>query len=198
METISQTRIQAKILSIVGTKIDGKADYYKTVKFNVSANLEELEHGMNRVSLGFVFTIITEPKVVKYQVEGRTEIQGQADQIKKVLAPHPTTRVPVILKDVYQQVYPQIFVLSKMIDAPCPTPDLLSTSQPTESKERDISPELPEEQEAVDEVSEPLPEEIQQPKKKSAKRAHSKIPEESLPEDDSSEKTDVEVPVSQE
>ena len=197
METISQTRIQAKILSIVGSKIDGKADYYKTVKFNVSANLEELEHGMNRVSLGFVFTIITEPKVVKYQVEGRTEIQGQADQIKKVLAPHPTTRVPVILKDVYQQVYPQIFVLSKMIDAPCPTPDLLSTSQPTESKERDFSHEVSE-SEAIDEVSEPLPEEIQQPKKKSAKRAHSKMPEESVPEEASSEKTDVEVAVSSE
>ena len=195
METISQTRIQAKILSIVGSKIDGKADYYKTVKFNVSANLEELEHGMNRVSLGFIFTIITEPKVVKYQVEGRTEIQGQADQIKKVLAPHPTTRVPIILKDVYQQVYPQIFVLSKMIDAPCPTPDLLSTSQPMESKERNFSPE---ESEAVDEVSEPLPEEIQRPKKKSAKRAHPKTSEESLPEEDSSEKTDVEVAVNSE
>ena len=198
METISQTRIQAKILSIVGSKVDGKADYYKTVKFNVSANLEELEHGMNRVALGFTFTIITEPKVVKYQVEGRTEIQGQADQIKKVLAPNPTTKVPIILKDVYQQVYPQIFVLSKMIDAPCPAPDLLSTGMPTASKEREDSIELPEEQEAADEVSEPLPEEIQQPKKKSVKRSHSKASEEPLSEEDPSNNTDVEVPVSSE
>ncbi len=197
METISQTRIQAKILSILGTKIDGKADYYKSVKFNVSANLEELEHGMNRVSLGFIFTIITEPKVVKYQVEGRTEIQGQADQIKKVLAPHPTTRVPIILKDVYQQVYSQIFVLSKMIDAPCPPPDLLSTSQPTASKEREASPEIPEESAAVDEVSEPLPEEIEQPRKKSAKRSHSKASD-SPHEEEPSDKTDVEVSVSSE
>ncbi len=197
METISQTRIQAKILSILGTKMDSKADYYKAVKFNVSANLEELEHGMNRVSLGFIFTIITEPKVVKYQVEGRTEIQGQADQIKKVLAPNPTTRVPVILKDVYQQVYPQIFVLSKVIDAPCPTPDLLSTSQSTVSKEREVSPEIPEESAAVDEVSEPLPEEIEQPRKKSAKRSHSKVSE-SPPEEDPSDKTDVEVQLSSE
>jgi len=195
LETISQTRIQAKILSIVGSKIDGKADYYKTVKFNVSANLEELEHGMNRVSLGFTFTIITEPKVVKYQVEGRTEIQGQADQIKKVLAPNPSTRVPVILKDVYQQVYPQIFVLSKMIDAPCPTPDLLSTGMPTASKEKDMSPEIPEDTEAVEEVSESLPEEIQQPRKKT-KRAQSKMSESPSEEDPSN--ADVEVSVSTE
>jgi hypothetical protein len=197
LETISQTRIQAKILSILGTKIDGKADYYKAVKFNVSANLEELEHGMNRVALGFTFTIITEPKVVKYQVDGRTEIQGQADQIKRVLAPNPTTRVPIILKDVYQQVYPQIFVLSKMIDAPCPTPDLLSTSQPAASKEREVSSEIPEESAAVDEVSDSLPEEIEQPRKKSAKRSHSKVSE-SPSEEVPSDKTDVEVPVSQE
>lgn len=134
METISQTRIQVKILSILGSKLDEKADCFKSVKFNISANLEELEQGIDNVSLGIAFVIITEPKVVKYQVEGRVDIQGKMEQIKKILAPHPSTRVPMVLYDVYQQVYASVFVLSKMIDAPSPSPELLSTRQPVPSQ----------------------------------------------------------------
>ena len=114
MEPISQTRIQAKILNILGSKLDEKADCSKPVKFNISANLEELERGFDNVSLGFAFVIITEPKVVKYHVESRTDIQGQIEQVKKILATHPSTKVPMILYDIYQQVYATIFVLSKI------------------------------------------------------------------------------------
>ena len=142
MENISQTRIQVKILSILGSKLDKKANSFKPVKFNISANLEELERGFDNVSLGFAFVIITEPKVVKYHVEGRTDIQGQIEQIKKILATHPSTKVPMILYDIYQQVYATIFVLSKIIDAPCPSPELLSTSQSMPSQEREAPEEV--------------------------------------------------------
>lgn len=141
METISQTRIQVKILSILGSKLDEKADCFKPVKFNISANLEELERGFDNVSLGFAFIIVTDPRVVKYQVEGRTDILGRIEQTKKLLAPHPSTRVPMILYDLYQQVYAPIFVLSKVLDAPCPSPELLSTRQTIPSQEREAPAE---------------------------------------------------------
>jgi len=143
LETISQTRIQVKVSSILGSKLDEKADCFKPVKFNISANLEELERGFDNVSLGFAFIIVTEPRVVKYQVEGHTDIQGQTEQIKKILAPHPSTRVPMILYDLYQQVYAPIFVLSKVLDAPCPSPELLSTKQAIPSQEREAPAEVP-------------------------------------------------------
>jgi len=191
LETISQTRIQAKIISILGTKLDAKADCFKPVKFNINANLEEMEHGFNSVSLGFAFIIITEPKVVKYQIDGRTDIQGQTDQIKKLLAPHPSTRIPMVLKDIYQQVYAQIFVLSKMIDTPCPSPDLLSSSQPMISRER----------EAVVEVSAQMPAEVssqvkeephreERPRKKSSKKVTATVTDE--PSADGQERSVVE------
>ena len=146
LETISQTRIQVKILSILGSKLDAKADCFKPVKFNINANLEELEHGFSSASLGFTFVIITEPKVVKYHVQGRADIQGRAEHIKKIMIVNPSTRVPVVLYDIYQQVYAQIFVLSKMIDAPSPSPELLSNGQPAADQEREST-------EVVEEVS---------------------------------------------
>ncbi len=128
MEDRSQTKIEVRILSILGSKLDEHANCFKPVKFNISANLEEVKRGVNNVSLKFAFTIITDPRLVKYQVEGITEIEGPMEIIKKVLTPHPSTKVPMVLYDIYQQVYASIFVLGKTIDAPCPSPELLSTS----------------------------------------------------------------------
>ncbi len=153
MEPVSQIRNKVKIHSILGSKLDEKADCFKPVKFNINANLEELEHGFDHVSLGFAFVIVTEPKVVKYHVEGLVDIQGQAATIKRVLAPHPSTKVPMILYDVYQQVYASVFVLSKMIDAPSPSPELLSSSQAIRSLEgEEPEEEAVEETEATDEA----------------------------------------------
>ena len=100
METISQTKIRVKILSILGSKLDERADCFRAVKFNINANLEELEQGIDNVALGFTFVIVTDPKVVKYHVEGRVDMHGKPDQIKKILAPHPSTRVPMVLSEV--------------------------------------------------------------------------------------------------
>ena len=154
METVAQTRIQVKIHSILASKLDAKADCFKPVKFNISANLEELERGFNNLALGFTFVIITEPKVVKYHMQGRADMQGRAEQIKKAMTIHPSTKVPMVLYDIYQQVYAQIFVLSKMIDTPSPSPELLSMNQGHAEQERE-----PEMKESLSRTEEQLDEE---------------------------------------
>jgi len=111
---------------MLGSKLDEHANSCKQVKFNISANLEEVGRGVNKASLKFAFTIVTDPRVVKYQVEGRAEVEGQLEHIKKALTPDPSTKVPMVLYDIFQQVYSSIFVLSRTIDAPCPSPELLS------------------------------------------------------------------------
>lgn len=152
LEDRSQTKIQVKLLSILASKLDEHANGFKPVKFNISANLEEAERGANKVLLKFVFTIVTDPRVVKYQVEGRTEIEGELDNIKKALTLDPSTKVPMILYDIYQQVYAPIFVLSKTIDAPCPSPELLSISPAMPSAVQEIS----QDSQAQTETEEPI------------------------------------------
>ena len=65
-------------------------------------------------------------------------MNGSMEELKKILAPHPTTRVPLVLYEVYQQVYTSFFVLSKMTDSPCPSPELLSPRQHHPSKESGV------------------------------------------------------------
>jgi len=137
---------------MLASKLDEDANGSKPVKFNISANLEEVERGANKVLLKFVFIIVTDPRVVKYQVEGRTEMEGQLENIKKALTPHPSTKVPMVLFDIYQQVYASIFVLSKTVDAPCPSPELLSTSPAIPSAVQEIQ----QDSQAQTEAAEPI------------------------------------------
>lgn len=128
MEYGSQLKIGVKILNLMGNKLDQNASLNSQVKFNINAKLEETDRKSDRVLLKFGFAIVTEPRVVKFQVEGSTVLEGHIDNITKVLEPNHTTKVPQILYDVYQHVYSTLYVLAKAIDAPCPSPGLLSSS----------------------------------------------------------------------
>jgi hypothetical protein len=126
LENISQIRIKVGIGTLLGSRLDENADCSTPVKFNISANLEELEQGLDSVGLKFAFSITTQPKVVRYQIEGRTDMMGLMGQIKKSLSPHSVTKVPLVLYDLYQQIYPSLYVIARMINAPSPSPELLS------------------------------------------------------------------------
>ena len=48
--------------------------------------------------------------------------------MKNVLTQHPSRKIPIVLYDISQQVYSSIFTLSRIVDVPCPSPDLLHTN----------------------------------------------------------------------
>lgn len=126
MEDTTQVRIKTTISNISGSKLIESQDFSKPVRFTINTNLEENERGINKVRLKFMFMIVTDPRAVKYHLEGHTEMEGPIEHLNKALAPHPTTKVPMILHDIYQQIYPSIFMLSKIMDSTCPSPELLN------------------------------------------------------------------------
>ncbi|MEM2099247.1 MAG: hypothetical protein QXU99_05855 [Candidatus Bathyarchaeia archaeon] len=52
-------------------------------------------------------------------------MEGKSDDIKKKLEINPKTKIPQILFAVYQHVFNSIFMLSSILNAPYPPPDLL-------------------------------------------------------------------------
>lgn len=131
MEYGSQLKIGIRILNLQASKLDQNANLNTQVKFNINVKLEEMDRRSDMALLKFGFAIVTEPRVVKFQVEGNVTLEGHIDNIAKVLEPNHTTKVPQILYDVYQHVYATMYVLAKAIDAPCPSPGLLSSSPPS-------------------------------------------------------------------
>ena len=56
-------------------------------------------------------------------------LEGDSEDINKKLEVNPKTRVPQILFTVYQHVFSSIYLLSSVLDAPYPPPDLLHPMQ---------------------------------------------------------------------
>ena len=128
LEDNLKNRLISKISSMLCSKLDEHTDCFMPAKFNISVNLEEYDRSASKLLLKFTFVIVTDSRVVKYHIEGMVEIEGSVDHIKNVLTQHSSRKVPIVLYDIYQQVYPSIFTLSRIVDAPCPSPDMMHTN----------------------------------------------------------------------
>jgi hypothetical protein len=93
--------------------------------FDVNAKLEEQKKGNDQVDLNFNIAITTKPNVVKYLVTGTVSMDGKQADIKKKLEVNPKTNIPQILFTVYQHVFKSIYMMSCILNAPYPPPDLL-------------------------------------------------------------------------
>jgi hypothetical protein len=67
--------------------------------------------------------------VAKYAVTGVLTLEGDSQDINKKLEVNPKTKIPQILFTVYQHVFSSIYLLSSVLDAPYPPPDLLHPMQ---------------------------------------------------------------------
>jgi len=96
--------------------------------------------------------------VAKYAVTGVLSLEGDPQDINKKLEVNPKTQVPQILFTVYQHVFSSIYLLSSVLDAPYPPPDLLHPMQEKiqilpQSSEQEVS--QPKQERNVESVQEP-------------------------------------------
>lgn len=93
--------------------------------FDVNAKLEEQKKSSDEVVLNFSLLISTKPGVVRYTIAGSVTLEGKAADVKKKLEANPKTKIPQILFTVYQHVFNSMYMLSSVLNAPYPPPDLL-------------------------------------------------------------------------
>jgi hypothetical protein len=93
--------------------------------FDVNAKLEEQKKTGEQVDLAFNISICTKPNVAKYAVAGMVSLTGKQADVKKKLEVNPKTNIPQILFTVYQHVFNSIYMISSILNAPYPPPDLL-------------------------------------------------------------------------
>lgn len=91
--------------------------------------MEEKERRSGRVTVGFSLSVRTKPSVVKFEVEGTAVLEGRDSEIEKMLEVDPETQIPYVFQRVYQHVFMSMYLLSTLIDAPYPPPNLLFSGQ---------------------------------------------------------------------
>ena len=124
----SEVRIDVKLLNVAGALVaDSKRENIEP-SFDVNVKLEEIERGVSEAIFNFAIAMNTKPSIVRFDVNGIVRIFGDSKTVDKLLETDPDTKVPYLLKKVYQQIFISIYLLSGIIDAPHPPPDLLFSS----------------------------------------------------------------------
>ena len=122
---------KVEINSISITKLNNEQKNF--VKYNIEASFDELENTETEVKIKYKFVLLSNPTNTKISTEGVTTIYGDQTEISKFLSPDEKN-IPHVVNNIYQEVFPLFYVLSKSMQIPCPAYKLsqISTSQQIE------------------------------------------------------------------
>ena len=108
---------QIELTSIAMSKNDPKIT--KMDKYDVEANIDEVDNSEDQSVFKFGFTALSNPKNVRLALEGIARIQGDAVERNEILEKDEND-VPKILTLIYQELFPTFFLLSKSLNVSCP------------------------------------------------------------------------------
>jgi len=107
-------------------------------KYNIEVSIEEIENRVTSNKLKFGLTLLSNPKNVRISVEGIVEISGSETECINALE-KDENGIPRVLYIIYQDVFPIIFMNTKVVSVPCPAYRLSQISAPSEIPESEIS-----------------------------------------------------------
>jgi hypothetical protein len=98
-----------------------KNDQKNTVfhKYDVEASIDEIENAETHSIFKYGFTILSNPKNVRLNIEGITKTTGDLKERDDILTKDEND-VPKILSVIYQELFPTFFLLSKSLNVSCP------------------------------------------------------------------------------
>ena len=127
--SLSGVAVRVKVDSLLGVKLSESTPPGEVVSFDVKAMMDEKERRSGQISVGYSLKVGTKPNVAKYEVEGVAVLEGKEEEIKKMLEVNPETQIPFVFQRVYQHVFLSMYLLATLIEAPYPSPNLLSSGQ---------------------------------------------------------------------
>lgn len=148
---------QIELTSIAMSKNDPKIT--KLDKYDVEANIEEVDNSDDQSIFKYGFTALSNPKNVRLALEGIAKIQGDAAERNEILEKDEND-VPKILTMIYHELFPTFFLLSKTLNVSCPPHTIgeMGSSPAVESEDVEESAEAEVIENISEMASEPSPE----------------------------------------
>ncbi|MHA7647237.1 hypothetical protein [Nitrosopumilus sp. S4] len=110
-------KAQIELSSISMSKNDPKLS--KLDKYDVEANIEEIDNSEDQSVFKYGFTALSNPKNVRLAIEGIARISGDSMERDEILTKDEND-VPKILTMIYHELFPTFFLLSKSLNVSCP------------------------------------------------------------------------------
>lgn len=133
--------IRMKLDRLVGTRTS-MGESPDSVVFDVDVKMDEESKTNEELMISFLITINTKPSLVQFEVGGTAVLTGGKAAFDYALEVDEESRVPRVLHTVYQRIFTPLFVLSNMLEAPYPPPDLIHSPNETRQLGPDIQAAL--------------------------------------------------------
>jgi len=136
-----EVTIDVRVINLAGALMEGPKRDNISPEFDVNVKLEEMERGTGEATFSFALAINTKTNIAKFDVNGTVTVTGGNEVVEKLLQTNPETKVPNLLERVYERIFTSVFVLSSIINAPHPPPDLIKSSAKSQMGEPEKKPE---------------------------------------------------------
>ena len=115
------------------------------VKYDIEAQLEEVENTDEETKVKYEFTLLSNPKNIRINIDGLATIHGNQSEISQFLE-QDKNNVPRILHIIYQELFPLFYTNSLAVQIPCPAYKLSQIDAPaqklvTQPNQEKIAPE---------------------------------------------------------
>jgi len=134
--------VHVELNSISMSKNDPKNTVFH--KYDVEASIDEIENGETDSTFKYGFTILSNPKNVRLNIEGIIKTSGESKERDELLN-KDENNVPKILSVVYQELFPTFFLLSKSLNVSCPPHHIGGMGAGSTSETNDVEESIPEE-----------------------------------------------------
>lgn len=124
--------IRIRLNKLEGTKIDIEEPPMSVV-FDVDVKMDEESRTNEELTISFDLNISTKPSLVQFDIAGTAVISGGRMAFEAALEVDEESNVPRVLHTIYQRVFTSLFVVSSLLEAPYPPPNLIHS--PTETRE---------------------------------------------------------------
>src|SRR5690348_15463781 len=129
---------KVEINSISITKLNNESKNF--VKYNIEASFDELENTETEVKIKYKFVLLSNPTNTKISTEGVATIYGDQTEVSKFISPDEKN-IPHVVNNIYQEIFPLFYVISKSMQIPCPAYRLSQISA-SQQFEAEVKPEL--------------------------------------------------------
>ena len=135
--------IQLNLRTLSVDKLDENTNRNTPVTFRVNVKFDETSRKVEETTVEFGITVSTEPSIARFGVEGLAVVKGKAEDIERVFAAPPDSKVPNLLFEIYDRLYTAVYVTSSILDVPCPSPLLLKSGVQSEKPMEAAQAETP-------------------------------------------------------
>ena len=148
-----------ELTSIAMSKNDSKIT--KLDKYDVEANIEEVDNSEDQSIFKYGFTALSNPKNVRLAIEGIAKIQGDSDERNEILEKDEND-IPKILTMIYHELFPTFFLLSKSLNVSCPPHTISGVELSEETQTNALSEDSELSNDLLEPQAEPVTEETPQ------------------------------------